>query len=86
MSQFAEDVRLLGELNGLIERAQRQAAPPEFAGAVLGAIGIYEPIMEYAGAGASVPLLGFGNLLWKPSGRWTSSPGQKPGSSNFWRR
>ena len=28
MSQFAEDVRLLGELNGLIERAQRQAAPP----------------------------------------------------------
>ena len=36
MSQFAEDVRLLGELNGLIERAQRQAAPPEFAGAVLG--------------------------------------------------
>ena len=31
----------------------------------LGAIGIYEPLMEYAGAGASVPLLGFGNLLWK---------------------
>lgn len=34
-------------------------------GAVLGAIGIYEPFMEYAGAGASVPLLGFGNTLWK---------------------
>lgn len=34
-------------------------------GAVLGAVGIYEPFMEYAGAGASVPLLGFGNLLWK---------------------
>ena len=34
-------------------------------GAVLGAVGIYGPIMDYAGAGASVPLLGFGNLLWK---------------------
>jgi len=34
-------------------------------GAVLGAVGIYEPFLEYAGAGASVPLLGFGNVLWK---------------------
>lgn len=34
-------------------------------GAVLGAVGIYEPLQEYAGAGASVPLLGFGNILWK---------------------
>ncbi|MEG0804920.1 MAG: SpoVA/SpoVAEb family sporulation membrane protein [Lachnospiraceae bacterium] len=34
-------------------------------GAVLGAVGIYEPLLEYAGAGASVPLLGFGNVLWK---------------------
>lgn len=34
-------------------------------GAVLGAIGIYGPFQEYAGAGASVPLLGFGNVLWK---------------------
>ena len=33
--------------------------------AVLGAVGVYEPLMEYAGAGASVPLLGFGNTLWK---------------------
>ena len=24
-----------------------------------------KPFMEYAGAGASVPLLGFGNVLWK---------------------
>ena len=38
-------------------------------GAVLGAVGIYEPFMEYAGAGASVPLLGFGNVLWKGDGR-----------------
>lgn len=34
-------------------------------GGLLGAVGIYEPFMEFAGAGASVPLLGFGNLLWK---------------------
>ncbi|MDD2959051.1 MAG: SpoVA/SpoVAEb family sporulation membrane protein [Lachnospiraceae bacterium] len=35
------------------------------AGAVLGAVGLYEPFQEFAGAGASVPLLGFGNVLWK---------------------
>jgi stage V sporulation protein AE len=35
------------------------------SGAILGAIGLYEPLQEYAGAGASVPLLGFGNTLWK---------------------
>jgi len=34
-------------------------------GAVLGFLNLYEPIIEYAGAGASVPLLGFGNTLWK---------------------
>lgn len=34
-------------------------------GAVLGAIQVYEPFMEFAGSGASVPLLGFGNVLWK---------------------
>ena len=34
-------------------------------GAVLGALQIYEPFLEFAGAGASVPLLGFGNVLWK---------------------
>ncbi len=34
-------------------------------GAVLGACQIYEPFQEFAGAGASVPLTGFGNLLWK---------------------
>ena len=33
-------------------------------GAVLGAVGIYQPFLEWAGAGASVPLLGFGNTLW----------------------
>lgn len=32
-------------------------------GVVLGAIGIYPKLIEFAGAGASVPLLGFGNSL-----------------------
>ena len=35
------------------------------SGAVLGAVGIYQPLIDYANAGASVPLLGFGNTLWK---------------------
>lgn len=34
-------------------------------GAILGAVGVYEPFQKFAGAGASVPLLGFGNVLWK---------------------
>lgn len=34
-------------------------------GALLGAVGVYEPFQEFAGAGASVPLTGFGNTLWK---------------------
>jgi len=33
-------------------------------GSVLGFLNIYQPFQEFAGAGASVPLLGFGNLLW----------------------
>lgn len=35
------------------------------AGVVLGAVGIYEPLAKWAGAGATVPLTGFGNLLAK---------------------
>lgn len=35
------------------------------SGALLGAVNLYEPFLEFAGAGASVPLLGFGNTLWK---------------------
>ncbi len=34
-------------------------------GVVLGAIGIYEPFSKWAGCGATVPLIGFGNNLWK---------------------
>lgn len=35
------------------------------AGAVISFFGWYEPFMEFAGAGASVPLLGYGNILMK---------------------
>lgn len=35
------------------------------AGVILGAIGIYKPIAEFAGAGATVPLTGFGYSLAK---------------------
>ena len=34
-------------------------------GVFLGAIGIYKPFAAWAGAGANVPLTGFGNLLAK---------------------
>lgn len=32
-------------------------------GVILGAIGLYQPLVEWAGAGATVPLTGFGNSL-----------------------
>ena len=35
------------------------------AGVILGGLGIYGPFAEWAGAGATVPLTGFGNLLAK---------------------
>ena len=35
------------------------------AGVVLSAVGLYAPLAEFAGAGATVPLLGFGHLLAK---------------------
>ena len=34
-------------------------------GVILGALGLYAPIVELAGAGATVPLMGFGNTLAK---------------------
>lgn len=34
-------------------------------GVALSAIGVYQPIVDYAGAGATVPLVGFGHSLFK---------------------
>ena len=33
------------------------------AGVILGALGLYGPLADWAGAGATVPLTGFGNVL-----------------------
>ena len=35
------------------------------SGVLLGALGLYQPIADFAGSGATVPLSGFGNLLAK---------------------
>lgn len=35
------------------------------SGVILGALGLYEPLVKFAGAGATVPLTGFGNTLAK---------------------
>ena len=32
---------------------------------MLSAVGIYKPLVDFAGAGASVPLIGFGHVLWE---------------------
>ena len=34
-------------------------------GVLLGAVGVYQPFVDFAGAGASIPLTGFGNTLAK---------------------
>ena len=33
------------------------------AGVILSAVGLYKPLIDFAGAGATVPLTGFGHLL-----------------------
>ena len=35
------------------------------AGGILSGLGLYEPLVEFAGAGASIPLTGFGHSLVK---------------------
>lgn len=34
-------------------------------GVILGGLGLYEPLIDFAGAGATIPLTGFGNALAK---------------------
>lgn len=33
------------------------------AGVILGGVGLYQPLVDFAGGGAAVPLTGFGNIL-----------------------
>ncbi len=35
------------------------------SGVILSALGLFDPLQRYAGAGATVPLIGFGNVLMK---------------------
>lgn len=35
------------------------------AGVILGALGLYQPLIDWGGAGATIPLTGFGNTLAK---------------------
>ena len=45
------------------------------SGAILGYLGCYEPFAQWAGAGATVPLSGFGNTLWKGISKAMSEDG-----------
>ena len=45
------------------------------AGVILGAVGVYKPLVEFAGAGASVPLTGFGYNLSKGVGEAVDKDG-----------
>ena len=42
-------------------------------GVVLGALGLYQPLVDWGGAGATVPLTGFGNTLTRTAS-WVLSP------------
>jgi len=44
-------------------------------GAILGGLGIYQYLVDFAGAGATVPLTGFGNLLAKGAIKKVESDG-----------
>lgn len=45
------------------------------AGVVLSALGLYQPLADFAGAGATVPLLGFGHLLAQGAARAVAEKG-----------
>ena len=45
------------------------------AGVALGALELYQPLIDFAGAGASIPLTGFGNALAKGMRRAVAEKG-----------
>ena len=45
------------------------------SGALLSFLGFYQPFADFAGAGATVPLLGFGHTLWKGMAKAISEDG-----------
>ena len=44
-------------------------------GVILGGIGLYQPLIDFAGAGATIPLTGFGATLAKVSGKRSAAMG-----------
>ena len=48
------------------------------AGVLLGAVGVYEPLVRLAGAGATTPLTGFGYLIAKGIRRAVDTDGLLP--------
>ena len=63
------------------------------AGVVLGGLGLYEPLVNWSGAGATVPLTGFGYALsqgakrpWRNRACWGPSPGASPPPPGAWPR
>ncbi len=55
------------------------------AGVLLSAFGLYQPLADWGGAGATVPLTGFGHLLargcgkrWRSRACWAPSPAASP--------
>ena len=52
------------------------------AGVILGALGLYQPLVDWAGAGASVPLTGFGNAIARGVTDWWS--GAEPKGPGTW--
>ena len=42
-----------------------EITPWAMLGVILGGCGVYQPLIDFAGAGATVPLTGFGSLLAK---------------------
>ena len=49
------------------------------AGVALGALGVYKPLMEFAGAGASTPLTGFGYVISEGVKKAVEQKGLMPG-------
>lgn len=45
------------------------------AGVIISAVGLYKPLAEFAGAGATVPLTGFGHLLAEGVRKYVSEDG-----------
>ena len=61
-----EGIMVIGALMGVVAiNIMNAAGVPVVLGVILGGAGVYEKLVEFAGAGATVPLTGFGNTLAK---------------------